>query len=486
MGVSDYVTNILTLFKNVTLNAMGVQRDFYQLIADKDISRAISMMQDHDTDVDNALEEYYPQKHKIMQRENKARKDGSIYKTEKLPRALQKYINEVELFFLFGQPVKWKKESGDDEAFELFSNFIKESRFNSTMRKAKRIAGSETESAKLYHMYRNEKDEAIIKPVVLARSTGYQLRPLFDQYGEMIAFAYGYRVKAAGGKTVQHWDIQTPTTIFECERATVGWNVSPRPNPTGRINVLYYHQDKAWAGVEPRIERLEKVDSKIADTNNYYADPIAFASAEVVEMLKDPDVPGRMIKGTKDSRFEYINPPAASELRDQEKRDLHDTILFDSMTPDLDVEKMKGTGSLSGIAIKRAMTLGYLKRANLMETYEEMVDREKNVAIECLKVKYPEKAAKFDELVISFLFSEPFSEDTKDMWSSICQLYEAGLVSLETAVEMLALTKAPQEEIDKIRMAATEKMMAEQELQEEKAQETAPAAGKEGEESESD
>ena len=153
-----------------------------------------------------------------------------------------------------------------------------------------------------------------------------------------------------------------------------------------------------------------------------------------------------------------------------EKKELHATVLFDSFTPDLDTDKLRGTGDLSGEAIKRAMTLGYLKRANLMEIYEEMIDREKSLIISALKFQHPELTKKLDELVISFTFAEPFGEDARAMWTSLSGLYGAGLVSLETAVEMLALTKAPQEEIDRIKMAQMEKLMAEQELKAEQEQ----------------
>lgn len=473
MGVSDYVTNIVTLFKNVTLNALGVERDLYQLLEDKDISRAISLMQDNDKDVDNALKEYYPQQHEVMKRPNKPRKNMPPYITCKLPRAIQRYINEVELSFLFGNPIKWEKEDGDYEAFELFMDFIKSSRFNSNMRAVKRIAGSETESAKLYHIYRDEENNVYIKPVVLARSTGYKLRPLFDQYGDLVAFAYGYVVKSSNGKNVEHWDIHTPQVIFECSKdALIGWKVSPRENPTGKINIIYYKQKKAWDGVEPRIARIEDTDSKIGDTNNLFAEPIAFATADVVEMMKDPEASGKMIKATKDGKFEYINPPAASELREAEKKDLMDSVLFDTFTPNLSVEALSSiSGELSGVAIKRLMSLAYLKRANLMEIYEEMLDREKSVIISALKVKHPEMANKLDALKIRFSISEPFEEDKHTEWKSLTSLYGAGLVSLEKAVEMLALTKSPQEEIDRIKMAQMEKLMAEQELKTEQAQE---------------
>ena len=465
MGTSDYVQSIAMLFKNVTLNALGVQRDLYQLMEDKDVVRAISLMQDNDVDVDNALNEYYPQHHKVMRRPNKPRKGMPDYITCKLPRALQRYINEVELFFLLGNPIQWKKVEGDDEAYKLFMDYLQSSRFDYNMRKVKRIAGAETECAKLYHIYRDGDNHTIIKPVVLARSTGYILRPLFDQYGELIAFAYGYRVKSLG-KYIQHWDIHTPQVIFECSNdAVIGWQVNARPNPTGKINVLYYKQPKAWDGVETRIDRIEETDSKIGDTNNYFADPIAFATADVINLMQDPNASGKFIQGTgANSRFEYIQPPQASELRAAEKEDLHTTVLFDTFTPNLSFKELVGMGTLSGEAIKRAMVLAYIKRANRMEIYGEMIDREKNVILAALKIQHPEMASKLGELKIEFSFGEPFGEDTQAAWSSITQLYAGGLVSLETAIDMLSLTDAPQQEIDRIKMAAMEKMMAEQEL----------------------
>lgn len=55
----------------------------------------------------------------------------------------REYINEVELFFLL-EIIKWKKENGSDDAFALFTDFIKTTRFNSTMRQSKRLAEAET------------------------------------------------------------------------------------------------------------------------------------------------------------------------------------------------------------------------------------------------------------------------------------------------------------------------------------------------------
>lgn len=452
--MTDYLQQLYTYFRNLALNASGAERTLLQLVQDGDISATINLMQNRDSEVDKAIKEYNPQTHDVMRRPNKYVKNEDPYITEKLPRSRQRYINEVALFFLLGNPVKWKKEDGDDEAFTLFKDFLRDHRFNTTMRQAKRLAGAETESAKLYHIYRDGNDKMAIKCVILARSKGHRLRPLFDQYGNMTAFAYGYKLKE-NGKTVQHWDIQTSEMIYFCKKNSIGWDVEPYVNPTDKINVIYYQQPTEWDGAEQRISREEMLDSKIGDTNNYFADPIATATADVIQGLASPDKPGRLIQLTsKDSVFGYVNPPQSSELRDAEKNDLNASILFDTFTPDLSFENLKGMGTLTGAAIKNALILGYIKRDNRKEIYEELIDREKNLVIAILKYLHPDKAAALDSLVITFEFSEPFTEDKERTWQSIGQLYKNGLVSLEQAVTMLALTDAPKEEIERLQQAA--------------------------------
>ena len=387
--MNNYLQQILTYFRNLTLNSFGVNRSLYQLLQDKDISRALEMLQNRDDEVDEAIKEYNPQTHDVMKRPNKYRKGDDPYITEKLPRTRARYINEIELFFLLGNPILWKKEEGDDEAYKLFTDFLDEQYFNSRIRKAKRLAGAETESALICHIYRDDRTgERKVKMNVLARSTGYRLRPLFDTIGNMTACAYGYTTNE-GSRTIQHWDFQTADILAFCKKGRMGWEVEIFPNPTGKINMVYFQQPKAWDGAEQRINREEMLDSKTGDTNNYFSDPIAAATADVIQTMVDPNKPGKLIQLTgKSSKFEYINPPQASETRESEKNDLHKSILFDTFTPDFDTEAMKGFGTLSGVAIRNAFILGFIKRDNRKEVYEELIGRFRNIVIAILCLLY--------------------------------------------------------------------------------------------------
>lgn len=445
---------IFNLFQDSVLNASGTERMLLEVIQAGDIDRAKEMMQRRDYEVAEALKEYDPEAHEVNRRPNKIRRDKKPYYTEKLPRGRQKYINEVELFFLLGQPIIWKATSeGTDNAFQAFSQFLKDTRFNSTIREAKRLAGAETECAKVYHIYR-EGNEPRVKAKVIARSNGYTLRPLFDQWDSLVAFGYGYYLNE-NGTSVEHFDIETPGIIYRCRLGRTGWEVVPIPNPTGKINVIYYRQEKAWAGIQRRIDREEFVDSKAADTNNYFADPKLKATADVIGSMTGggTEMVGEVLTMTDKERssVEYLAPPEYSSMKDSEKKDLAQSILFDTFTPDFSYENMKGMGTLSGEAMRRAMALGYMKRDNLKETYEELVDREKNLILAIMRnVTHIELSGELSRLELSHEFAEPFSEDKGTRINNITTLYRAGLMSLETAIEMLAFTDKTDEEIQRI------------------------------------
>lgn len=448
----NLIEQIITLFKSKVLDAGGAEKSVYEYLQEGKVLKAVSMMQDRDDEVDNALREYNPELHEVMRRPNKFRKKMSPYISEKLPRNRQDYINEVELFFLLGNPIIWKKISGDDEAYKLFTDFLDEQFYHDNLCQAKRLAGAETESAKLYHITRKN-GKINVKTVILSRSNGYKLRHLIDQYGNMQAFAYGYVLKE-GGRNVQHWDFETSDFLFFCKSGIGGWEVTTYPNPTGKINVIYYQQRKAWHGVEQRLKRDEMLDSKTADTNNYFADPLAKASTDVIQSMTSPETIGGLIQTTgQNSVFEYINPPQSSESREAEKRSLNTSILFDTYTPDLSYDNLKGMGSLSGVAIKNSMTIGYIKRNRNIGVYKQLVRRDLHLMLEILVLLHPEKADDIRGLKIDFEFAEPFDSDNGENQSRIADLYQKGVVSLEEAVRQLAICDDVNSEIKRLKDA---------------------------------
>lgn len=454
---TDKIYHISTFFRNLSLNVMESEKDIYDLLDNHDVGKVISRMNEHDQEVDNAISEYNPQTHKVMKRPDKwVKGEKRPYRTEKLARTRQRYINYVELFFLLGNPIIWKKNDGDDDAFKLFKDYLNKTiYFNSKIRECKKLAGAETESAIVFN-FSQLNGRMHVDCYVAARSKGYKLRTLFDQFGNMKASAVGYKLQMYG-KGVECWDIFTSQYNYHCQRGAMGWDVQKSINPTGKINMVYFRQAKAWEGVESRLEREEMLDSKIGDTNNYFADPIAAATADVVNSLPKGDKPGKLIQLTgSSSRFEYINPPQNSEIRRAEKEELAKSILFDTLTPDMSSDVMKAMSTLTSVGIKRALVLGFMKRSDNIDIYGELIERFLHVCLAVLKELHPEMASKIDSLDISFEFAEPFTDDKRELWTTIGQLYQQGVLSVEKAVEMLAFTDSPEEEVERIKQAATQ------------------------------
>lgn len=456
----NFLQELFSLFKQKQLNAESIEGDFVEFVKQGKVEQAISMMQDNTEEVDIALTEYYSEMHKVNRRPNKRRKKQSDYISVKLPRSRQRYINEVALFFLLNNPIKWKMKSGSDEARQLFLKFLEDVDYDSVMREHKRAAGALTESAKLYHVYRDEDGKPACRLVVLNRFEGYELRTLIDQYKKMQAFAYGYTTKQ-GGRSVKHWDIQTKDFIFNCTRKG-GWSVEAFPNPTGKINVIYDRQPKEWDGVQQRCDREEDVDSRQGDNNNYFSDPVAKASADVIKSMADPNAMGKFIQlNGERSLFEYVNPPQVSEGWNAEKADLRQSILDDTFTPDFSYEGIKGYGTLTGAALRNALTIGYIKRNRNIEIYGRSVRRERNLILAILKILYP--GVDFDSLELSFEFSDPFVDDKQTLWSAVGNAKAQGVMSTETAVELMGVAADKRDEIEKIKSDGTSNSANQQE-----------------------
>ncbi len=459
------IGSIFNIIGNVLKNAVGSERDLLQLIQDKDISTAMSMFEDHSRAIRQALAEYNPDTHEVMSRRDKPRKNRDDYITEKLPLAWQEFINEIALFFLLANPIEWRADAEDNEAFIAFKDMIRELRFDAYMRMAKRTAGSETLCAKLYRLYQRG-NVPKVEIVMLSHSRGWDVRPLFDRFGHLLACGYGYYTNE-GGKTTERFDIHTPKAIYCCKRNTIGWEISEEPNITGKINIIVCQQNTEWEKVQRLINRSEMIGSKEADTNNYFADPIAKASADVINSLADPDKPGKVIAVQgQGSMFEYIDPPTSSELQREEKDSIRNAILQFSLTPDFDFKAMSGLGTLSGEALRRALILGYIKRARNIEIYEPLVDREKNLILTIMEeVTHVGMKAKIQALrkSLKFAFAEPFSEDVATKISNLSQAVSAGILSVDEAVARLGMVEDIDSEIERLaRPKASERANSEQ------------------------
>ena len=424
----------------------GIKGIVIQKIEAGNVDDAIALFEDRTAEVDETIRQYNTKTHSIMFRPDKVRKNKTDYKTNRLPRNWQQVINEIELYFLLSNGVKWELLNDDQEeneslqtAFNRFKKLLVELHYDSRTREFKRLAGAETECAKLYSYYKDE-GESKLRIVVLSKSKGYKLRPLFNLYGDLKAFAVGYDIKDGDGNLFHRWDIYMSDVIFHCKQeetgsVTNGWSVEQEKNPFRKIPVIYARQKKAWDGVDERIERDEWLDSKNADCNEYFADPMLKMSKSVKNSLMDPKATGKVIQvGGKDDVFEYVTPPDASDMKEKEKSILKESILNGTMTPDFSYENVKGLGAISGEAITKANILAYIKRLKNMEVYDELFEREASLIKEIMaEALFPNERNAIRSMELHHVYQDP-SIGQSDNSEEIARWAEIGM-SDEAIVE---------------------------------------------------
>ncbi len=457
MSIFNSITNLFNA-------AVGRNQDFEQLIAAKDINRVINLMDCRREEAAEAMKEFDPKTHAIMERKDKVLKDlkgqrkGTLTRW-KLPVGYPVYINEISLVFIFGQPVKWKQRSeGTDEGFQAFTDLLKKMHFNSKIRQCKRLAGSETEAAMLFRVFRNKEGEADCQIRVLANSKKDEIYTRWDVYENLITFAWGHYSKDVAGKTTYHLDIYTDNKIWHCQRGMMGWDVVEEDNPIGKIPVIYFKQKKEWDGVEELINREEYVASRRADTNDYFSDPYLVLKAALLKSMPEKEVENKTLVAN--DNVEDVSKMAAfltwdgqNESKKDELEWLRHHILSKTFTPDVDWSQFKGMSQISGKALKQMMLLADIKAAKHKEVYDELLDRTTSLVITIMKnVLYITKSEyRLDELACDHEYQEPFGEDVAETIKNINEAIDGGTMSEESGIEQNPLIKDKVLEKERIR-----------------------------------
>lgn len=457
---------LLELLTNSLNRALGRKQDFYELLASHDISAVKSSMQTREELILKAMEEYDTSLHRVNNREPKiiTDKKGNIVKRIdrwKLPVPYPVYINEVALVFLYGRPVKWMQMSDKtDNAFAKFQDVIKKTRFDSKIRQCKRLAGAETQSAMLFRVFKDDDGNPDLQIRVLAKSKGDEIYVKRDQYENIISMAWGYFVSEKG-KAVYHFDVFTPDIIYHCTQRALGWDVETEINFIGKIPIILFEQDKEWKGVENLINREEWIASRTADTNDYFADPIAVMNAEVIKNLPDKKEEAKTLYTNKeagvDNALKYVTWDNAPQSKKDELEWLQQQILSKSFTPNITLDTLKSISQLSAKALRTVMMLADIKAARHKEVHDELLDRTASLLVAIIGNVLDVSLSKECEILqIMHEFQEPFGDDIAEDLNDIIRAVEGGILSTESAIELNPLVKDITRERERIRQEKQE------------------------------
>lgn len=443
---------------NTPIYSKGLRARLEQLLENCDIDNAKKMFSCHREEAQKAISQFDVEKHDICSREDKHLEGVDDYRVGKLTRAIQQTTNNVGTFFMFGNPLKitLSNEKAESESlqkyFKIYTKFLKSINFDERMFEARQIAGAESECAKLFvHYTVEDEDELRIKCINLKNSDGYTLYQLFNQYGDMVAFAYEKSYRTEDGKGLEdHFVVYTKKKIWEfCKNTifTTGTNttwrlLSKKDNPFGKIPVIYYHHDVDWEGAQRLIDQLEWVISKFSDTVEYCGDPMLVVTPDIADgenLAGAREVGKAIVCEGEGSKAEFLEPPACGDYVSNEIKLLVSAINQDTMTPDWSYENIMGLGTLSGEAMRRVNLSGYVKRTKFsVKTYSEMIRRELNliqtILCKCVYIDNTEVADGISRLELEYQYVDPFIGGIEDNSTEIATLMGAGMMSIHSAI----------------------------------------------------
>jgi SPP1 family phage portal protein len=333
----------------------------------------------------------------------------------RIPVSLQKLIVKRAASFLFGNDVLISAEAKaekEKQVLEAVKKILTANKSNTLNKKMARTVFSCTEAAELwfpvpvektmtgtsivskvkdalnnaignkYHEAYGFKSKFRLRCALLSPLNDDELFPFFDETGDMVAFSREYTIAGEEGKNIKYFETYTADKHLRWKQDDSGWTMDegyPKTNIIGKIPIIYARQDDVeWADVQALIDRLEKLLSNFADTNDYHASPKIFVKGQLVGFAKKGET-GAIIQGEDNSEAKYLSWEHAPESVKLEKETLLNLIYTLTQTPDISFESVKGLDNISGIALKLMFLDAHLKVADKQEIFDEFLQRRCNV-----------------------------------------------------------------------------------------------------------
>lgn len=322
--------------------------------------------------------------------------DGGNYRIEKVARiavALQKLIVGRAAAFCFGNPVAYKatpETDGERVVLKALERILKDNKTTSKNRKIARAIFGYKECAELWYVQEKAKPhntygfltKSKLRCALFSPMFGDTLYPYFDGAGDLVAFSRSYSRIDSDKKRFDYFETYTDTEHWLWVNEGSGYKIVdgfPKKVAIGKIPIVYGYQEYfETQDVDSLIDRLEKLLSNFADTNDYHASPKIFTTGEIVGFAKKGES-GAIIQGEDGATAQYLSWQNAPESVKLEIETLLKMIYTITQTPDISFESVKGLGAISGVALKLLFMDAHLKVQDKKEIFDDYLQRRVNV-----------------------------------------------------------------------------------------------------------
>lgn len=333
------------------------------------------------------------------------REGARLEPVARIALAIQRLIRDHAVSFTFGNPVTYNcipADATETAILQAIKRIFYDVKISTVNRKAARNIYGTTEVAELWYQVDGEEHELYgfktrkkFKVALFSPAFGDTLYPYFDENRDMVAFSREFTRKGADLKSRTYFETYTKDWhyLWSCENKQDGqsngqWEQVegyPKKLAIGKIPVIYGFQPKVeWEDVQSLIERLEKLLSNFADTNDYHASPKIFVEGKIIGFARKGEA-GGIIEGEEGAKATYLSWQSAPESVKLEIDTLLKMIYTITQTPDISFDTVKGIGSVSGVALKLLFMNAHLKVQDKCEIFNEYLQRRINVVKAFLK-----------------------------------------------------------------------------------------------------
>ena len=385
--------------------------------------------------------------------------ESTNFRTEKVARiavALQKLIINRTVSFCFGTPPAYNV-TPIDEAQEAVEKALKrilyDTKSKSLNRKVGRSIFGFKECAEYWYTIKKDKPHTKygfstpykVRCAIFSPALGDTLYPFFDDMGDMVAFSRSFSRKDSKDNAVDYFETFTETKHWLWVNGANGYEVAdgfPKPNAIGKIPVIYGHQPKfETEDVDALIDRLERLLSNFADTNDYHASPKIFTTGQINGWSKKGES-GAVIEGEDGATMQYVSWQSAPESVKLEIQTLLQLIYTITQTPDISFDAVKGLGAISGVALKLLFMDAHLKVQDKCEIFDEYLQRRVNILLAYIAQMNTKLEAACDEIevepeIVPYIISNEI--DDLNYW--LTANGNKPVISQEESVEKAGISK---------------------------------------------
>ncbi|MBQ9253256.1 MAG: phage portal protein [Bacteroidales bacterium] len=442
-------------------------------------SSAISLLRQKDVNVPSwqELERMYDKnQHMINDRSFRPdkKKDGVTYYVSRIPLGLQKIASERMSELMFSLPVirKYNYPKENEDIYKEITNAIesiyKRVRIDTLNLDRGDYLFSSCEIATILYLKEEQNTKYGFDSKYKVRlkcytpRNGDKLYPLFDDYGDMIAFSVEYKRKVMEkGNLVEytHFDTYTAKYIYNWTLKSGYADDAPviSENPIGKIPVSYcYRKEPIYADVCSRkygemglVDEIEVAISDNSDVNRLNSAPIL--AGKGLNTAGDQGGILRFYDLGKDGELNYVTWQQATDSVRFQIETMIKLFFMQLQLPDLSFENLKALSLQSGEAMRMLLTDSHLKAGHEAGRFIEMFDREANIIKAVLKQMNIAWSEYIDKIEIEHEITPYIPNDEATALSNI-QKATGGkaVMSQREGIEKLGYSKDPEQTLKDI------------------------------------